>query len=367
MKKILLDGYWFNNLGDDLFAKIILERYKKYRDLEFVTYVKKGNEGVFSEFKNIQIRYKRSSIKEKLFYLVSKFTGMHFLNISAKLLNEISKFDAVIEIGGSIFIMGSQEHVGFPYYFRKKVSNVAKRYFVIGSNFGPFYTEDQRKKYSNFFAKITGTVFRDNYSRELFPEVTNMIVAPDVVFNLDVKKYKVGNNGVVIAIANKFKDDLEKETFLKELVKYIESELVSGERITLMSFCEHEGDPILSKEILERLSERDRGSVNVVNYSSIDESLRILGSSKKIIAMRYHAMILAWLLEKEVNVISYSQKTTNVINDLFPEQVYNDVSKFRGDSVIFSKLDTNRLQKYVREASKQFMYLDNWLNSEGEE
>lgn len=129
-----------------------------------------------------------------------------------------------------------------------------------------------------------------------------------------------------------------------------------------MSFCEKEGDVALIKDIFEKLSDFDKENIIISKYTDIDEALYILGSSKKIVAMRYHAMILAWLLEKEVSVISYSKKTIDVINDLFPEQKYTNIAEFNGRGVEFSKLDDKRLKKYINESSRQFMYVDRWLN-----
>lgn len=131
-------------IGDDLFAKIILERYK---ELEFVAYVEEGViANVFKNLKNVQIRYRRpSSSKDNILNKLRVLTGIRFSTGDTEVLSNILEFDAVIEIGGSIFTMNSKRHTGFGYYLRRKKRNVVKNYFVIGSNFGPFYAEKQRK------------------------------------------------------------------------------------------------------------------------------------------------------------------------------------------------------------------------------
>ena len=93
--------------------------------------------------------------------------------------------------------------------------------------------------------------------------------------------------------------------------------LAQGQTPVLMSFCESEGDMRAIGQILSGLSEEDRQKVRTYDYQGdLQAALEILAECKTIIATRFHAMILALLLEKPFFCISYSDKSRHFLDDL---------------------------------------------------
>src|SRR5699024_615791 len=101
MKKIFIYAYSKLNLGDDLFVKILCERYP---DHLFYIVCRRENARAFSNIKNLKIIY-------SVPYLDSL---MQKLSLRQFFINRIAKkCDLTVSIGGSIFIEPEkwQEHV----------------------------------------------------------------------------------------------------------------------------------------------------------------------------------------------------------------------------------------------------------------
>ena len=92
MNKCYLKIYLNNNLGDDLFAKIITERYQNTKFIN-VSYLKKKK-----KFKNIKI------IKGYLFRAINKILKIFFKTSIENIL--VKKCPISLSIGGSLFIEG---------------------------------------------------------------------------------------------------------------------------------------------------------------------------------------------------------------------------------------------------------------------
>ena len=70
--------------------------------------------------------------------------------------------------------------------------------YILGANFGPYETESYRVLVQEYLAKAEDVCFRDEWSKEKFPELSNIRFAPDIVLGIkkiterDVKKKKTG-------------------------------------------------------------------------------------------------------------------------------------------------------------------------------
>ncbi|MDT2926290.1 polysaccharide pyruvyl transferase family protein [Lactococcus lactis] len=100
----------------------------------------------------------------------------------------------------------------------------------------------------------------------------------------------------------------------------------------------------------------------------MNKSLSKIAESEKIIATRFHAMILGWLFQKPTFVISYSQKTTQVIENSFNKQTfvdYNKVEKLNLNNMddYFVKIDDLTKEYLINDAQNQFRGLDSLLQS----
>ena len=149
MKKVVLSYYSRRNLGDDLFVKIFTEYFNDCT-IYLITnpcYVPKGLG------KNVKVHpfsflYTFVGKMMSLIGYENRLSSIiqHFLECCYSRIEE--KSDAVVEIGGSIF-MDKERGVPLDFGMKRKpdysinssLQNFGKR-FVIGANLGPAYSEE---------------------------------------------------------------------------------------------------------------------------------------------------------------------------------------------------------------------------------
>lgn len=363
IKKMMIYAYTKINLGDDLFIKILCERYP---DTKFYIYAPEIYKGIFSELENLTVIPNDTLINRIIDY------GFHKLKLNTNVQRIYSKrCDGVIYIGGSIFM---QTDNWIRIYNRKSNYQIRnKPFYVIGANFGPHTDEDFLLRYKELFKGYTDICFRDTKSYNLFcNELDNVRLADDVVFHLNPVLEKEKDKNVVISVI--------KPSYRSELVSYDESYyeklkavsiklLEKGYTITFMAFCEHEGDNEAIASILKRMPQKytNQKQVNTfIHQGNIEKSLEIFAQSEFVIATRFHAMILGWLYQKKVFPISYSEKMVSVLNDINFLGTYAELKKMDEISVdeIIRGMKKNEVNvtKQIINAEEHFMKLDEYLD-----
>lgn len=355
-KKVYLKAYMMKNLGDDLFLKMFVDRYGDKNKIYLYTgsEYKRMLDGKVVACKNVFT---------VLFNKILKLITRKKRDIQSFLYN---KSDMVVQIGGSLFMEKSdsnyKENVKIEYPNNSK-------YYVLGSNFGPYKSEDYLDTYKEVFRKAEDVCFRDKYSYDLFKDLSNVRYTSDIIYGLDVSKInKINNKKVIISvidcdtkIGNEYKNDYEEK--IKETIYYLTNK---GYEIVLMSFCKLENDEIAINDIYEKLDTTIRNKVSTYFYrGNIEEALNILGESSIIIGSRFHANILGLILEKTVIPIAYSDKTLNALNDIDFKGKIIDIRKIN-DFVPndLSDEDLNykiSVQNQIKLAKEQFKVLDKEL------
>lgn len=362
MKKIYIKAYTEVNLGDDLFIRVLCERYP---NVQFYMTCPKSSRVAYDSIKNLtlipKIRYVDSIFR------VARFP-LSFNDLIAK--SRIGDPGATVHIGGSIFMQSPhwQEKVNN----HKKNIKQSKNYFIIGSNFGPYEDQQFLEEYNEIFSKVNDVCFRDQFSYEKFEDLNNVRVAPDVIFSLDTKKItkeNKKNKTIVISIIDlSWRKDLKiyQNDYERKLAKVTQELIQENYDVILMSFCEKEGDEKVAKRI-EKLVSED----NVSTYfyrGDMDAALKLIKSSEGIIATRFHAMILGWIFNKPTFPFVYSEKMTNVINDID----YNGDFASIGDSrevdpqVIIDQLFNEEIvnvEKEIKSSHLQFKATDRFLSN----
>ncbi|MFD2616163.1 polysaccharide pyruvyl transferase family protein [Terrilactibacillus laevilacticus] len=357
MKKIFISFYLNQNLGDDLFVKILCEKYQKTK---FYIYGDKKNKHTFDELKNL--KYISSNFLLKFIDKISfKFL---YKSIIRTLIGYL--VDANVYIGGSLFMQDENWKKKIEIDRKMIMSN--KPNFLIGCNFGPYETQSFLQSYKQILTRYNDVCFRDNKSYKLFNDLNNIRVAPDVVFNLKYPPSFKHNNNVgisIIDLSNRGKLKKYKEKYLKKLKSICEYYIEKEHSITLFSFCKNEGDEKAIKELLELFDLNIKRKINVVCYrDNLEYLLSELSKIDILFATRFHSMILGFLFGKKVIPIIYSEKMTNVLKDLNYSGSYCEIKDLDDFDINNINIDNNiaiYMDKIIKKSNEQFKVLDEFL------
>lgn len=356
---IYLKCFLMQNLGDDLFLKIITDRYSNnFLAISTVECSKKYNIG------NLKVIYINDFIF-RIFNKLSKFVRSN--NLLEKYY--INKCGFVVEIAGSIFIE-SKELKNRKILLSEWYDRLNKPYYIVGANIGPYYTEKFLEDVNSILAKAEDVCLRDKKSRELCCS-KNIRQASDIIFSLDVSDYVTNkeNKEVVFSLIDCDRKStqipnpniLQYENKMIEMIRFFQKK---NYKIRLMSFCKFDGDENAIDKIFSKLDDK----TNVSKYcyeGNIDEALTILGEAEIIVGSRFHANVVGLLMNKTIIPIIYNDKTRNLLNDLnFKGKILdiNNIDNFDVNSItdedLNYKLDVSFQRK---DAERHFEKLDQVL------
>lgn len=338
MKKIFLIAYSKENLGDDLFIDILVGRYPK---TQFYT----------------------RAIKEDT-YLYKKYNNLNYMNynIDDLISQPIDEFDAIVYIGGSIFM----EHAGGVERI-KKLNELAQKckqkdipFCFISSNFGPYTTSKYKQETEKLLENITDICFRDKASYEEFKHIKTVRYAPDVVLSYD-KKFDIKKDTVGISVINfKFRKDLKhiEKMYYETIKNSIQNYVKQGKNVTLFSFCEYEGD----EETIDNLiNDLPKEKIKIEKYrGDTDKFIEAYASMEYCICSRFHAMILSLVYKQKVIVLSYSDKINNVIKDFGMNTEYINLREIEKVNTIDMQRfkSTNLGENIINQSTEQFKKLN---------
>lgn len=366
MISIFLYGAWKNNLGDDLFLKIITQRYP---DCTFHILTNRQYIDTYDNIGNLVTHVKNRRITRMLNFLFRRFGLPDYI-----ILKMSKQANVVIFLGGSLY----QQEENWKKLFKQRMNMVElfNASFAIGNNFGPFTDNDFYNSYKTFFKRMEDVCFRDKQSRMLFP-YSNVRNASDIVFgissycpNLEKRILNVNEEKpcVVISIINleyasvsrKYKKVNAEiyEKWISKLIFMLEQREYS---VVLMGFCTSEGDDIAIDRIIAKNA--FKSTIKYIHHD-INESLAILRYSDLIIATRFHSMILGWAFDKKVAPIVYGNKMKQVIQDTGFDGCcvdIEDIDQYDPEFVIDNAKKLSNLQSYIDDSSNQFSGFDKWL------
>lgn len=356
MKKVMLYAYTNTNLGDDLFLKILCERYPQ---IEFWTFAPRKYDPFVKQYPNLKF-----IINDSLIYRIANKVSRTILKKELK-TKYIKDIEATIYIGGSLFM----EQNNWPALLELLKARKRKDtpFFLLGANFGPYENPKFLSMHKEEFGKYEDICFRDKKSYGLFKDLANTRMASDIVFQLKSEKnlIEIEENSVIISvikpsIRTELKG-LDNNYFenIRSIIKYYTSK---GNKIYLVSFCEAEGDMEAIDKIKIGISE----NIDIVNYdgSNLSYVLNLFNNCGIVYATRFHAMILGWVNNKKVFPIVYSDKMINVINDCGFKGSFCDIRN-ENYYINFPIGDNQKLEnvKILKEDSeKHFFKLDKLLN-----
>jgi len=320
MKKIFLYAYDRANLGDDLFVHTIANRYP---DVRFYLWSTTVNKATFSCLKNVVVLDQDSRWIRLLRTIRASLAARH------KVRKE-ERCDAVVYIGGSLFIeYDNWQTILLWWDYEAKNRN----FYVLGANFGPYHTEEYRKRLAEIFSKMKDVCFRDKYSQSLFTDVSKVRCAPDILFSYPMKKNAKEKKQVFVSMINcAVKDEGANRissfetNYLQTLVALLQGFAGRRYSIILSSFCKEEGDEKTAEKIRGLLPEMD---ITMAHYNGTNsnEILEQISESEFVIASRFHAAILGFVAGKPVLPLIYSDKTKHVLEDAGFKGKYLDIRR----------------------------------------
>ena len=344
--RIYLKGYLARNLGDDLFVKTIVERYKTQK---FYT--------ISNEFDYNNYNYLKVYSNSLLYRVIRKF----------KLEKNLASLcDISVTIGGSMYMECADSDKDKDFRLGKN------KHYILGCNFGPYKTEEYFNKVKKAFESAEDVCFREEYSYNLFKDLKNVRYAPDILFSLDTSKVKITNRkrAVISIISCKYKlkesytSDYENKII--ELIKYL---IDKGYEICLMSFCQKEKDEEEIESILSKCDIETKNKIETYYYrGNIEEALNTLGDSSLVIGSRFHANILAMVLGKPVIPVIYSDKMNHVLEDMKANLKTIDIRQIKDFDV--NSITDEDLSKIInidqerKESLRHFEKLDEILMGE---
>lgn len=363
-KRILVNAYFAKNLGDDLFLKVLFDRYPNV-EWDLLTSNEEYRK-VFCDYYNVKIiKTLNVNIGKRQLNLFYKLNDLFF---------RYKKYDAYVVIGGSIFLELPhwKEHLIGRGYLPNIFRELNKKTFLLGANFGPFKDKLFIEKHREFFKKFDDICFRDEYSYKIFRDMENVRVAPDVVFNMRIQKNINKNKEKIVGFSliniEQRKELKEyKNKYSEKIIELVEKYIALGYIIKLFSFCEDEGDQRINNYIVNNINKKNVDYVEIINYEGkIDKFIDEFQSCKVIIGTRFHSIILGFLFNQSVFPIIYSDKTYNVLKDLKMEKnccYIRDIDKFDANKIIEN---TKKLKNrgVLLEAEMQFRKLDLFINNE---
>lgn len=363
------------NLGDDLFLKILFERYP---DTQFFISANCKYKDIFKNYRNVNVieenRITKGSLSknfDKLYLLITKylFPSLYVAKIKNNIYKQyksiIDNHDVFLSIGGSIFM---QKKI-LPTYgnieLYSLLVNSPIKLIIIGCNFGPYITSKYRDAFKNIFAKAHDVCFRDTVSYNLFNELQNIRYSPDVVYNLNLSKSQKIVNSVGFSIIAPLKG-MNHNSYINKFRELIESYLGKNYKVFLFSFCNKQGDNKIIDEIISPFYQNE--NIHTVYYNgNINNFLKEYSSVERMFCCRFHSMILSMLYGQKIYPIIYSDKMTYVLNDISYNGQYVKIQDFHAQDVreLIQDIDQNcyDISNEILESVGQFKTLDELLRS----
>ncbi|MBP3038601.1 polysaccharide pyruvyl transferase family protein [Bacillaceae bacterium Marseille-Q3522] len=358
-KKILVSAYFAQNVGDDLFLKTLFDRYANV-EWELLTANRNYNH-IFKAYKNVKIIYSYREIK----------IGKQAVNLFYA-GNLLKKYHAFLLIGGSLFMQSPawERKISEREQLVKEFKRMEKKVFLIGANFGPFHNDVYIERYRGLFQQFDDICFRDQYSRKLFHDVAGVRVAPDLVFTMKDRSRPVLQEEAsvgfsLIHLQNRQGLREHHYDYIEKMSEWIRSYVEQGRQVKLFSFCEIEGDAQMNQELLAKLGDVRRRVKHIRYEGNLPSFLAEFKSCTKIIATRFHAIILALLFKQKVYPIIYSEKTLHVLQDLKLEKYACDIKQIHSLDVkqAMNHIEENTLEngEVINMAERHFEKLDTFV------
>ena len=353
------------NIGDDLFVKILCERYPA---TEFVI-TSKAKYGSLERIPDLVF----SDAVEKWNWASSLCPNSKLKSIVAKVFQtyytlRLPKYKIGVSIVGNAFKNINYTGWAQSRWIRERIKLV-DRFYIMSTNFGPYIDEHWKKDFDNIFPTMYDVCFRDKYSFDLFSNLSNVRFAPDAVFTMGKKHHENNKNVIISVIDCSFSarnENLKKAApiFEKKIAETIDVLYQKGFTVTLLNSNTEQDKPACQR-ILKMVGSHD---VSVVDYDGkLDSIFDLYKNSSFVIGTRLHTIILGWLYSMPVVPIVYDIKVSNLLNACSYNQNLFDITQLScvtGLDIVEALVNNHFVisKDILVEAQNQFLKLDEVLS-----
>lgn len=375
---IYLRAYLNENLGDDLFVKIVADRYPNYTfkiyDINSPIVKFPSNvEFIIDDVEKNRIRKQRIKFEKIRSNRVMRHLFIDFFMHDNCEKRKIIKNSILrLYVIGSGFMEGGK--IGLEYYLNER-SFFKKDAYLLGCNFGPYYSRQYRKIHEKLFALSNDICFRDTYSKEQFSMLSNVRQEADIVFTYKGGEKEIAGVSlgyILISVVNLNKDSNSTELrndYLQFLIKLVIDITQLGKKVILVGFCKNQRDNEVIEKICDGLLPEKLKNIQIFNYPDIGykEMMWLFKNADAVVASRYHAAIIGMLYSKKIYVLAYSEKIIHVLQDIDRRIKYIDIrEKITVSPENFLKkygysISDKKLEKIKQSAELQFIKLDKKL------
>lgn len=355
--KLFLNGYFYRNLGDDLFFHIVANRYPAH---QFYAMIHKDHASAYTGVPNVKVLPQSKALRglDQILYKLSPSMSLY--------ARKGRKLDASLLVGGSMFQEMADD--GSDLVRLNQMPQNYKNLFIMGINFGPCKTDAYRQAVKRYLSTATDVCFRDKTSYDLFSDLPNTRLGSDIVFGVEAlcpKAEETKNTCVISVMDFGAKPALApyKDAYLAFLERQVLQQQELGRRVILVSFSRAEGDENGIRDLLDTLPEENRMAVETLLYDGQNwkEICGQISAAACLVASRFHSVVLGLCYGVPTVAISYSNKTSQLLKDLgladraiLPEQL-QDMT----DVAVIDQVDVAPLKEA---AERHFAKLDQFLN-----
>lgn len=326
-KKVCISGYYgFDNFGDETILKILTDNLKLMKSVGKIT--------VFSA----------SPLKTSEYLKVESVNSFKFTDV----IKELIQTDSLISGGGSL-LQDVTSIKSLIYYLGVILTAkiLGKKIIIFSQGIGPI-NNNILKKLTFFLLKHSNFVtVRDNESYNLLKSNgINAIKTADPVWNIPKQETVKKQNSLGIQIRN-FKNITDD--FILNLAQAINYNYPNKE-IYIFSLQNKLDMEVCNKLKNQIIKFNSNAQINILENNSNEEIIKDLSQMEEIIAMRYHACLIAIKNNIKLLPINYDNKVKNLAENFQLECIEMNNLK-----------DTNETIKRFKE--KKIEYNQEYINS----
>lgn len=315
MKRVLVHAYLAGNLGDDLLVTILCRRYPK---VEFHMLAEERYKTRFAALPNAVIHTPQDSLVQEK----NQWMEKHRRQSNGFLMWMASQCYATVHIGGSVFVQ-HQDDFSAAYQLDADLCRYSKRLYVVGANFGPYTDVEYYRRYHALFTRYRGICFRDEPSFDKFQDLPRVRWAPDVAFCYrPADPLPSSEKTVVISVLDlaprggKYSIRQYQTGYEANLAALSDLLVEQGYRVELVSFCQLQGDEAAAQRIQQAMQHGSSPNVTILSYQEqLEPVLEAFAKADRVVATRFHSIVLGWLYNKPVLPVVYDLKCTQLLED----------------------------------------------------